>query len=111
MLCDSDKKADLRRLFCWAKPAYFFAGSAAGAGAAAGAASAAEAAAGADSAAGAGAASGAGAAAGAGAGAGAGVSVLPQAVKDRANNAATRAECFIYFSFIKLMTTQKTGEF
>ncbi|MBI5435533.1 MAG: hypothetical protein HY937_00190 [Nitrosomonadales bacterium] len=86
-----NKKADLRRLFCRANPAYFFAGSAAGAAAGAGAASAA---------AGAEAASGAGAAAGAGAGAATGSSVLPQAVKDSANNAATRAEYFIYFSFI-----------
>jgi hypothetical protein len=75
---------------------YFFAGSAAGAIAAAGASAA-----GADAAAGAEAASvaGAGAATGAGAGAGASAGFWPQAVRERANRAATRAESFIIISF------------
>ncbi len=75
------KKADLRRLsLC---PLNYLAAGAGAAGAAAGA-DAASAAAGAEAA-------GAGAAAGA-AGAGAGASVLPQAVRVRANKAASRAE-------------------
>jgi hypothetical protein len=88
-----NKKADLRRLFCWVRLAYFFAGSAAGAEAGAIAASAAGVATGAASGAGAGAATGAGASAGVSAG------FWPQAVKDKANRATIRAERFIFYSF------------
>src|ERR1017187_2754729 len=77
------------------KPAYFFAGSAAGAiaaGAAADAASVADAA---------GAGAGAGAATAAAAAAGASAGLWPQAVREIASRAATRMEIFMVFSLSK----------
>jgi hypothetical protein len=93
----TNKKADLRRLFYQAGSASYFAAGAAAAGSEAAGAATAEAASGAEAA-------GAGAATGAGAGAGASA-CLPQAAKDRAKTAAIREVNFISFPSVDLKIT------